>query len=192
MKEFKQLLKLTTNIAKYKNIKSNVYKMDIEFIESFLVIIETYFFKEKMYKKDHIFYSVGKDKKRLFLASSKQASNTVIPALPLALNTKSGNIGIPLSVLDMTSSAPVESKQTMSSHALKLSLPTPSTRQQGTQPQYRSSYTCPGINNYKLGKESESMEVDLNLDIASAISTIELDSLPKTYSQVVSSSQTPQ
>ena len=58
IKEFKQLLKLTTNIAKCKNIRSDVYKMDVEFIESFLVITETYFFKEKMYKKDHIFYSV--------------------------------------------------------------------------------------------------------------------------------------
>ncbi|CAG8843052.1 16718_t:CDS:1, partial [Gigaspora margarita] len=43
---------------KCKNIKSNIYKMDVEFIESFLVITETYFFKEKIYKKDHIFYSV--------------------------------------------------------------------------------------------------------------------------------------
>ena len=58
IKEFKQLLKLTTNIAKYKNIKSDIYKVVVEFIELFLVITETYFFKEKMYKKDHIFYSV--------------------------------------------------------------------------------------------------------------------------------------
>ncbi|CAG8732443.1 12682_t:CDS:2 [Gigaspora margarita] len=49
-------------------------------------------------------------------ASSKRAPNTVIPALPLTLNTK---------ILDMTSFAPVESKQTISSHAPSLiSIPT--------------------------------------------------------------------
>ncbi|CAG8824456.1 19068_t:CDS:1, partial [Gigaspora margarita] len=53
-------------------------------------------------------------------ASSKRASNTVIPALPLALNTKSGNIGILLLVLNMTSSVSVESKQTIFSHAPSL------------------------------------------------------------------------
>jgi hypothetical protein len=58
LKEFKQLLKLTTNIAKCKNIE-NDYKLNIEFIdELFLVITETFSFKEKIYKKDHIFYSV--------------------------------------------------------------------------------------------------------------------------------------
>ncbi|CAG8801174.1 4127_t:CDS:1, partial [Gigaspora rosea] len=35
------------------------------------------------------------------------------------------------------------------------------------------------------------MEIDPNLDSASATSTIESDGLPKTYSQAVSSSQTP-
>ncbi|CAG8844360.1 31203_t:CDS:1, partial [Gigaspora margarita] len=43
-----------------------------------------------------------------------------IPALSLTLSTKSSNIGIPLSVLDMTSSAPIESKQTISGHAPSL------------------------------------------------------------------------
>ncbi|CAG8817209.1 13933_t:CDS:1, partial [Gigaspora margarita] len=37
----------------------------------------------------------------------------------------------------------------------------------------------------------EGIEIDSNLDIVLATSTIESDSLPKTYSQVVSGSQTP-
>ncbi|CAG8825413.1 19477_t:CDS:2 [Gigaspora margarita] len=40
-------------------------------------------------------------------------------------------------------------------------------------------------------KTLEEIEIDPNLDTALAILTIKLDSLPKTYSQVISSSQTP-
>ncbi|CAG8760451.1 1075_t:CDS:2 [Gigaspora margarita] len=81
-------------------------------------------------------------------ASSKRVSNTVIPALPLTLNTKSGNIGIPLPDIEVLTLAPEST--TISSEEI-----------------------------------SEEIEINLNLDIASAMSTIKSDSLPKTYSQLL-------
>ncbi|CAG8835355.1 30850_t:CDS:2, partial [Gigaspora margarita] len=124
--------------------------------------------------------------------SSQQASNTVIPALSLTLNTKSSDIGIPLSVLDMISSAPVESKQTISGQPL-----TPQIEQHSAPddkvPSFDTKVPILVSASTTISSEetSEGIEIDLNLDMALVTSTIESNSLPKTYSQVVSGSQTP-
>ncbi|CAG8757442.1 38928_t:CDS:2 [Gigaspora margarita] len=110
----------------------------------------------------------------------------------------------------MTSSASVESKQTISSHAPSLiSIPTlPTIVSQQTELIINPGQLlapddkAPSPNTEVLilvsksttisSKEIlEEMEIDLNLDTALATSTIESDGLPNTYSQVVSSSQTP-
>ncbi|CAG8843238.1 12851_t:CDS:1, partial [Gigaspora margarita] len=133
-------------------------------------------------------------------ASSKQASNTVILALPLTLNTKSDDIGILLSVLNMTSFASVEFQQTIFGHAPslisvpilptmvsqqaklimnpdQLQLPIPQIGQllapddKVPSPNTEVPTLAPESIIISSEEMSEGIEIDLNLDTASVTST---------------------
>ncbi|CAG8800073.1 15945_t:CDS:2, partial [Gigaspora margarita] len=115
----------------------------------------------------------------------------------------------------MTSFAPVECKQTISGHALSLiSIPTlPTMASQQTEsimnpgqlqsltsqigqflapndkvpsPDTKAPMLVPELITINSEETSKGIEIDPNLDTASVTSTIESDSLSKTYSQVVS------
>ncbi|CAG8847617.1 32255_t:CDS:2, partial [Gigaspora margarita] len=93
---------------------------------------------------------------------------------PLYYEYKSSDIGIPLSVLDMISSTPIESKQTISSHVPNL-IPLPTLSITALQQAELSWIQAKPKSILYLEETSEEIEINSNLDTVSATLIIKSD-----------------